>query len=89
MNQTLSIATGCSAGATESFVVVPFELVKIKCVLYAYINLKISRINQMALVHRLQDKASTYAGPMDVVRRIVRNEGVLGLYNGMEATFWR
>jgi len=67
MNQLLSIATGCSAGATESFIVVPFELVKIK----------------------LQDKASTYAGPMDVVRRIVKNEGVLGLYNGMEATFWR
>ena len=30
MTQGLSIATGCSAGATESFVVVPFELVKIK-----------------------------------------------------------
>jgi solute carrier family 25 (mitochondrial 2-oxodicarboxylate transporter), member 21 len=30
MNQQLSILTGCSAGATESFVVVPFELVKIK-----------------------------------------------------------
>jgi hypothetical protein len=32
MNQHLSILTGCSAGATESFVVVPFELVKIKYV---------------------------------------------------------
>lgn len=32
MTQSLSILTGCSAGATESFVVVPFELVKIKCV---------------------------------------------------------
>lgn len=30
MTQQLSILTGCSAGATESFVVVPFELVKIK-----------------------------------------------------------
>lgn len=30
MTQSLSVATGCSAGATESFVVVPFELVKIK-----------------------------------------------------------
>ncbi|KAL5498235.1 hypothetical protein ACEPAH_2375 [Sanghuangporus vaninii] len=67
MNQSLSTVTGCSAGATESFVVVPFELVKIK----------------------LQDKNSTYAGPMDVVRRIVRSEGFLGLYSGMEATFWR
>ncbi|KAL5520393.1 hypothetical protein ACEPAG_9617 [Sanghuangporus baumii] len=67
MNQSLSVVTGCSAGATESFVVVPFELVKIK----------------------LQDKNSAYAGPMDVVRRIIRSEGLLGLYQGMEATFWR
>ncbi|THH29977.1 hypothetical protein EUX98_g4216 [Antrodiella citrinella] len=67
MNQSLAILTGSSAGATESVVVVPFELVKIK----------------------LQDKASTFAGPMDVVRQIVRKDGVLGLYAGMEATFWR
>ncbi|QRV99463.1 mitochondrial carrier protein [Ceratobasidium sp. AG-Ba] len=67
MSQGLSIATGCAAGATESFVVVPFELVKI----------------------RLQDKTSKYAGPMDVVRTIIRQHGVLGLYAGMESTFWR
>jgi len=30
MNQSLSILTGASAGATESLVVVPFELVKIR-----------------------------------------------------------
>lgn len=30
MNQSLSVLTGCSAGATESIVVVPFELVKIR-----------------------------------------------------------
>jgi solute carrier family 25 2-oxodicarboxylate transporter 21 len=30
MDQPLSILTGCTAGATESFVVVPFELVKIR-----------------------------------------------------------
>lgn len=67
MTQSLSILTGCSAGATESFVVVPFELVKIK----------------------LQDKTSTFKGPMDVVKQIVRKEGLLGLYAGMESTFWR
>ncbi|KAI0301351.1 mitochondrial carrier domain-containing protein [Russula brevipes] len=69
MTSQLSIITGCSAGATESIVVVPFELVKIK----------------------LQDKAlaSTYSGPLDVVRRVVRKDGILGLYAGMEATFWR
>ncbi|KAI6012913.1 mitochondrial carrier [Pisolithus microcarpus] len=67
MTSQLSIVTGCSAGATESFVVVPFELVKIK----------------------LQDKSSTFAGPIDVVRQVVKKEGILGLYAGMEATFWR
>jgi len=67
MTQSLSVLTGCSAGATESFVVVPFELVKIK----------------------LQDKTSTFKGPMDVVRQIVQKEGMLGLYAGMESTFWR
>lgn len=30
MNQGLSILTGASAGATEAFVVVPFELVKVR-----------------------------------------------------------
>jgi hypothetical protein len=37
----------------------------------------------------LQDKKSTYAGPMEVVRKIVAKDGLLGLYAGMEATFWR
>ncbi|KAJ7085413.1 mitochondrial carrier domain-containing protein [Mycena belliarum] len=67
MTQQLSILTGCSAGATESFVVVPFELVKIK----------------------MQDKTSTFKGPMEVVRHIVKANGMLGLYAGMESTFWR
>jgi len=67
MTQNLSILTGCSAGASESFVVVPFELVKIK----------------------LQDKTSTFKGPIDVVTQIIRKGGLLGLYAGMESTFWR
>ncbi|KAG8533247.1 uncharacterized protein KY384_002030 [Bacidia gigantensis] len=69
MNQQLSILTGASAGATESFVVVPFELVKI----------------------RLQDRASAgkYNGPVDCVMKIVKQEGPLALYNGLESTMWR
>jgi solute carrier family 25 2-oxodicarboxylate transporter 21 len=67
MNQQLSILTGATAGATESFVVVPFELVKI----------------------RLQDKSSKYTGMTDVVKKIVKQEGVLAMYNGLEATLWR
>jgi solute carrier family 25 2-oxodicarboxylate transporter 21 len=52
----LAIATGCFAGATESVVVTPFELVKI----------------------RLQDKSSTFTGPADVIKKTIRNSGVLG-----------
>ncbi|KAJ5893884.1 hypothetical protein N7495_005575 [Penicillium taxi] len=65
--QSLAVLTGATAGATESFVVVPFELVKI----------------------RLQDKASKYNGMMDVVKTIVREEGPLAMYNGLESTLWR
>jgi solute carrier family 25 2-oxodicarboxylate transporter 21 len=69
MNQSLSILTGATAGATEAIVVVPFELVKI----------------------RLQDKAQAhkYNGMIDVVRKVVAQEGVLTLYQGLESTMWR
>ncbi|KAL1964265.1 hypothetical protein VTN77DRAFT_7085 [Rasamsonia byssochlamydoides] len=67
--QSLAVLTGATAGATEAFVVVPFELVKI----------------------RLQDRASAgkYKGMLDVVTKIVREEGPLALYNGLESTLWR
>ncbi|KAL8830468.1 MAG: hypothetical protein Q9170_005721 [Blastenia crenularia] len=69
MDQKLSILTGASAGATEAFIVVPFELVKI----------------------RLQDRASAgkYTGIIDCVTKIVKQEGPLSLYNGLESTLWR
>ncbi|ODQ63378.1 mitochondrial inner membrane transporter [Nadsonia fulvescens var. elongata DSM 6958] len=67
MSQPLAILTGATAGVTESFVVVPFELVKI----------------------RLQDKTSKYTGVVDVVRKTVQQEGVLAMYNGLEATMLR
>lgn len=69
MNQSLSVLTGATAGATEAFVVVPFELVKI----------------------RLQDKAqaSKYNGMIDCVQKIIRTEGPLTLYQGLESTIWR
>ena len=69
MNQQLSVLTGATAGATEAFVVVPFELVKI----------------------RLQDRASAgkYNGMIDCVMKIVKAEGPLAMYNGLESTLWR
>lgn len=54
--QALATITGCVAGATESVVVTPFELVKI----------------------RMQDKNSTFKGPIDVVRHVFRTAGPLG-----------
>lgn len=69
MDQKLSILTGASAGATEAFVVVPFELVKI----------------------RMQDRASAgkYTGMIDCVTKVIKQEGPLSLYNGLESTLWR
>nr|POE49368.1 putative mitochondrial 2-oxodicarboxylate carrier [Quercus suber] len=69
MNQSLSILTGATAGATEAFVVVPFELVKI----------------------RLQDRAQAakYNGMLDAVAKIVSQEGIWTLYQGLESTMWR
>ncbi|TGJ81516.1 hypothetical protein E0Z10_g7251 [Xylaria hypoxylon] len=69
MTQQLSILTGATAGATESFVVVPFELVKL----------------------RLQSKESAgqYKGALDVVSKVIKNEGLLAMYNGLESTMWR
>ena len=67
LTQSLSILSGASAGCCEAFVVVPFELVKI----------------------RLQDVSSSYKGPIDVVRKIIAQEGVLAMYNGLESTLWR
>ncbi|KAF4122693.1 solute carrier family 25 (mitochondrial 2-oxodicarboxylate transporter), member 21 [Geosmithia morbida] len=40
---------------------------------------------------RLQDKASAgrYKGALDCVAQIIRNEGPLSLYQGLESTMWR
>lgn len=67
MNQQLAVLTGATAGATESFVVVPFELIKI----------------------RMQDKSSSHKSAVGALKSIVKNEGMLSLYNGLEATMWR
>ncbi|KAF2722772.1 mitochondrial carrier [Polychaeton citri CBS 116435] len=69
MTQSLSMLSGATAGATEAFVVVPFELVKI----------------------RLQDRAQShkYSGMVDCVQKIIRQEGLLTLYQGLESTIWR
>lgn len=67
MNQPLAILTGATAGATESFVVVPFELIKIK----------------------LQDRTSKFNSMGEVFKHIVKLDGLLGMYKGLESTMWR
>lgn len=37
----------------------------------------------------MQDKTSTFKGPMEALRHIIKAGGLLGLYAGMESTFWR
>jgi solute carrier family 25 2-oxodicarboxylate transporter 21 len=34
-------------------------------------------------------QAANYSGPLDVVRKIVKAEGPLALYQGLESTMWR
>lgn len=67
MNQSLAVLTGATAGATESFVVVPFELIKIK----------------------LQDKTSKFNGMGDVMKHVIKENGLFGMYKGLESTMWR
>ncbi|CCH59240.1 hypothetical protein TBLA_0B04020 [Henningerozyma blattae CBS 6284] len=65
--QSIATLSGASAGICEAFVVVPFELVKI----------------------RLQDRNSVFKGPLDVLRNLIKKEGVFSIYNGLESTLWR
>ena len=64
----------------------PFELVKIKSV----VTISTQNLHSnLQILSRLQDKTSTFKGPMDVLKQVIRKEGALGLYAGMESTFWR
>lgn len=39
---------------------------------------------------KLQDVSSKqFNGPIDVVKKIIKTDGILGLYGGLEATIWR
>lgn len=51
--------------------------------------LAVQSLASQQIVLRLQDKNSTFSGPMDVLKTIVKKDGLLGLYVGMESTFWR
>jgi solute carrier family 25 2-oxodicarboxylate transporter 21 len=90
-----------SAGATESIVVVPFELVKIRLQDRVRQNFlpepRNPQLLKLILTHAhylfsfflFFSKNSSYKGPLDVVVKTVKAQGVLGLYGGLESTFWR
>jgi solute carrier family 25 2-oxodicarboxylate transporter 21 len=87
MSQSLSVLTGCSAGATESIGLSfssSWSSATLKGLRAVVVPFELVKI-------RLQDRASAgkYKGPLDCVSQIVRSEGVLGLYAGLEPTFWR
>ncbi|KAJ1507164.1 hypothetical protein HMI56_000240 [Coelomomyces lativittatus] len=66
---SLVALTGVSAGCTEAFLVVSFELVKIRL--------------------QNQHNAGKYTSTLDCVMKILKEEGPLSFFNGLEATLWR
>ena len=64
-----AICAGVCAGLTEAFVVVPFELVKIRM--------------------QSLENLSKYRSSMHCLQCVIKEEGLLALYAGLEATLWR
>ena len=104
MTQNLSILTGCSAGATVRNLNITLSMnsdlkwSSRKVSLSYHLNLLKSSQSlhfspefhsDWQVLFRLQDKTSTFKGPLDVVMQVIRKEGLFGLYAGMESTFWR
>jgi solute carrier family 25 2-oxodicarboxylate transporter 21 len=69
LTQRNAILCGMAAGITEAFVVVPFELVKIRL--------------------QAKENLGVYKNTTDALKKILKNEGPLALYKGLESTMWR
>ncbi|RUS31319.1 mitochondrial carrier domain-containing protein [Jimgerdemannia flammicorona] len=82
MTQSLSILTGVSAGVTEALVIVPFELVKIR--LQDKANVRVIGEEEYERGYK-----AIYSGTWDALTKIVKQEGIFALYNGVESTIWR
>ena len=79
MNQQLSILTGASAGATESFVVVPFELVKIRMQDRASAGKYTSTLDCVIKTVRNEGPLALYNGLESTMwRHILWNSGYFG-----------
>ena len=79
MNQSLSILTGASAGATEAFVVVPFELVKIRLQDRAQAGKYSGMIDCVVKTVRNEGVTSLYNGLESTIwRHVLWNSGYFG-----------
>ena len=80
MNQQLSILTGASAGATEAFVVVPFELVKIRMQDRASAGKYTGIIDCVAKTVKAEGPLALYNGLESTLwRHILWNAGYFGV----------
>ncbi|KAK7424780.1 hypothetical protein QQX98_000364 [Neonectria punicea] len=79
MNQSVSILTGASAGATESFVVVPFELVKIRLQDKASAGKYTGMLDVVAKTIKAEGPLAMYQGLESTLwRHILWNAGYFG-----------
>ncbi|TAQ87185.1 hypothetical protein B7494_g4499 [Chlorociboria aeruginascens] len=79
MNQSLSVLTGASAGATEAFVVVPFELIKIRLQDRASAGKYTGMIDCVVKTVRTEGPLALYNGLESTMwRHILWNAGYFG-----------
>ena len=70
------IIAGCMAGAAQTIVICPVELIKIK-------------LQVQGKGERLSKSQRKFLGPLDCVAKIYRQEGLFALYRGMKITLIR
>nr|XP_016444577.1 PREDICTED: mitochondrial arginine transporter BAC2-like [Nicotiana tabacum] len=67
---------GTGAGAIQSLIISPVELVKI-------------RLQLQSKTHQQNNQTTSLKGPIDVTRRIIKQEGWRGIYRGLTITVLR
>ncbi|KAI5839813.1 mitochondrial carrier domain-containing protein [Morchella snyderi] len=86
MNQPLSVLTGASAGATESFVVVPFELVKIRLQDKASAGKYTGMIDVVQKTIKAEGVLAMYNGLESTLwRHVVWNAGYFGVIHQVKS----
>ncbi|KAH0603776.1 uncharacterized protein H6S33_007435 [Morchella sextelata] len=86
MNQPLSVLTGASAGATESFVVVPFELVKIRLQDKASAGKYTGMIDVIQKTVKAEGVLAMYNGLESTLwRHVVWNAGYFGVIHQVKS----